>query len=67
MKKLLSKRGLAFHKIKPCGKQATYMFVNFRDEEERDRAIKELDGITIRREKERSIMLVSFPIMAQCS
>ncbi len=55
IKKLLSKRGLSYHKLKPCGKQATYMFVNFRSEEDRDRALKELDGIEIRRKRIQAI------------
>ncbi len=48
IKKLLFKQGLAYHKIKPCGKHATYVFVNFRSAEDRDRALKELEGAKIR-------------------
>ena len=44
-KKLLGRNNLSYHRMKPCGKRATYMFVNFKNEEDRDKAIAVLNGI----------------------
>ena len=43
-KKLLARNNLSYHKVKPCGRGATYMFVNFKNEEDREKAIAVLDG-----------------------
>ena len=43
-KKLFARNNLSYHKVKPCGRGATYMFVNFKNEEDRDKAIAVLDG-----------------------
>ena len=43
-KKLFARNELSYHKMKPCGKGATYMFVNFKNEEDREKAIAVLDG-----------------------
>ena len=43
-KKLFARNQLSYHKMKPCGKGATYMFVNFKNEEDREKAIAVLDG-----------------------
>ena len=51
IKKLFLKNKLTFHKLKPVGKGATYMFVNFKNEDEREKAISVLDGMTIRGRK----------------
>ena len=50
-KKLFRKHNLSFHKLKPVGKRATYMFVNFKCEEDRDKAMQTLDGVTIKGRK----------------
>jgi tRNA (uracil-5-)-methyltransferase len=48
-RKLLTKKlGLKPHKLKPCGKGASYMFVNFVNEEDRDQAVDKLDGYKIK-------------------
>ena len=52
MKKLLVKRlKVKPHKIKPCGPKATYMFMNFANEEDREDAITKLDGYEIKGKK----------------
>ena len=43
-KKLLARNSLSYHKIKPCGRGAPYMFVNFKNEDDREKAIAVLDG-----------------------
>ncbi len=53
-KKLFHQNKLDFHKLKPCGRGATYMFVNFKNEEDRDKAIGVLDGITVKGKKLRA-------------
>ena len=50
-KKLFRSKGVDFHKIKPVGKQATYMFVNFKNEEEREKAIAIMDGLLVKGRK----------------
>merc|ERR1719275_547603 len=44
MKKFLGKMQLKFHKLRPCGHKATWMFINFKCEEDREEAIAKLDG-----------------------
>jgi len=48
-KKLFARNELSYHKMKPCGKGATYMFVNFKNEEDREKAIAVLDGQKVKR------------------
>ena len=47
-KKMFAKNKLNFHKLKPAGRNAPYMFVNFQNEEDRDKAIAVLDGFKIK-------------------
>lgn len=47
-KKLLRSKGVDYHKIKPAGKNMTYLFVNFKDEELREKAIAILNGVTVK-------------------
>lgn len=54
-KKLLTKNKLDFHKVKPCGKNATYMFINFKSEEGREKALNVLNGITVKGKTIRAI------------
>ena len=52
MKKLLVKRlKVKPHKIKPCGPKATYMFMNFANEVDREDAITKLDGYELKGKK----------------
>ena len=53
-KKLFVKKNITFHKIKPCGKNATYMFVNFKNAEDRDKAIDILNGFELKGRKLRA-------------
>jgi RNA recognition motif-containing protein len=39
------------HKVKQCGPGAKYMFINFANEEERDKAIAALDGFMFKGRK----------------
>jgi tRNA (uracil-5-)-methyltransferase len=48
LKKLFQKQDLRYHKLKPAGKNATYMFVNFQNEEDRDKAIDKLNGLVLK-------------------
>lgn len=50
-KKLFARNKLSFHKMKPCGRGANYMFVNFKNEEDREKAIAVLDGVQGERAK----------------
>jgi len=51
-KKIFNKKlDLKTHKIKPCGPKANYMFINFRNEEDREHAIRVLDGYVIKGSK----------------
>jgi tRNA (uracil-5-)-methyltransferase len=47
-KKLFLRNQLSFHKMKPCGRGAHYMFVNFKNEEDREKAVAVLDGIKVK-------------------
>ncbi len=51
---LMKTMGLKVHKIKPCGKKATWMFVNFANEEDRELAIAKLDGFKLKGHKLRA-------------
>lgn len=54
-KKLLrNKLNLNPHKIKPCGPKATFMYVNFKNEEDREKAIVVLDGFELKGRKLRA-------------
>jgi len=46
-----NKLNLKTHKIKPCGPNANYMFINFKNEEDREHAVRVLDGYEIRGNK----------------
>jgi len=48
VKKLFRKKSLDFHKIKNPGVKKGYVFVNFKSEEDRDKALKTLDGFKIK-------------------
>lgn len=50
-KKLLHKLGLKPHKFKQCGQGAKYMFINFANEEDREKAIAVLDGYQFKGKK----------------
>ena len=50
-KKLFRKLELDFHKLKPVGPGAHYMFVNFKCEDDREKAILVLDGHVIKGRK----------------
>ena len=50
-KKLLQRFGLKPHKVKPGGPGAHYMFINFANEEERNKAIEVLDGFVFKGRK----------------
>ena len=50
-KVLTNKLKLKFHKVKPVGHGAKYMFVNFSNEEEREEAIAKLDGYELKGNK----------------
>jgi len=52
LKKLFNKKlKLNAHKIKPCGPGSTYLYVCFKNEEDKQHAIKTLDGYTLRDSK----------------
>ena len=60
MKKLFGKFKLNYHKIKPAGRNASYMFVNFTNEEDREKAIavltdKEVKGRAIKVRERKSL------------
>ena len=50
-KVLTNKLKLKFHKVKPVGHGAKYMFVNFSNEEDREEAIAKLDGYELKGNK----------------
>jgi len=50
-KKMMATLHLKPHKVKQCGKGARYMFVNFPNEEEREKAIAAIDGFVYKGKK----------------
>ena len=65
MKKLFGKFKLNYHKIKPAGRNASYMFVNFTNEADREKAItvltdKEVKGRMIKVRELKHTMAYTF-------
>merc|ERR1711994_429772 len=55
LKKLFShKLKLNFHKLKPCGPKANYMYICFKNEEDKEKAIKVIDGFVFKGSKLRA-------------
>jgi tRNA (uracil-5-)-methyltransferase len=50
-KKMMASLHLKPHKVKQCGQGAKYMFVNFPNEEEREKAIAAIDGFVYKGKK----------------
>lgn len=50
-KKMMAALHLKPHKVKQCGQGAKYMFVNFPNEEEREKAIAAIDGFVYKGKK----------------
>ena len=49
LKKLFShKLKLNFHKLKPCGPRANYMYICFKNEEDKEKAIMVIDGFVFK-------------------
>ena len=49
LKKLFSnKLKLNFHKLKPCGPKANYMYICFKNEEDKEKAIMVIDGFVFK-------------------
>ena len=52
LKKLFSnKLKLNFHKLKPCGPKANYMYICFKNEEDKEKAIMVIDGFVYKGSK----------------
>lgn len=55
LKKLFShKLKLNFHKLKPCGPKANYMYICFKNEEDKEKAIMVIDGFVYKGSKLRA-------------
>ena len=55
LKKLFSnKLKLNFHKLKPCGPKANYMYICFKNEEDKEKALMVIDGFEFKGSKLRA-------------